>query len=459
MKNNNFEKRHPLTHLSDQELDQLISDLEIPYTEKNKQNILKKTNRKTHKNKFQLLRKRTQILLAVAASLLIIPSTVFAAHIIWEIFTQQDGFLTTLRFETEQINNTPYKVKLDYIPENLEQFQDLKYHEKERKTGGFSLLLIKPAKKNSFEIPYSTSNEEIKIGDHLAYSIQRVGNYQTLTTVSYLFFEKEQRVVNVYFDSTIDSTEQIKILEGISLEKTDKSHASPFYDMSQNTQSDSWIEKPLKLDSPRIHKIGDTFSATYESKKDAVKIKASKLETYDYVPNYPEKSEDYIDDINELASNNLLSSDGKLHAFEGDIFQKSDNKKELDQYITTLTIQPLYLQFTIEITNQTETDFDNFYFAPTLVNMDKLKTGYIHNMGQTYTTPILLPETLVYNSAHGKGKSYNNTGKLQAGETKTITIGYLTTDPAITNQLLEINLDGVGKEDLNSHDFSWIQFN
>lgn len=453
----NKQTEHPLTHLNEEELDKLMSDLDIEYSKQNEQNILMKVKNKNKVKKFPLS-KAKKLLLGVVAAVVLIPTGAFAANKLWEVVTHRDGFLTTLHLKSDHESNDFYKLNVGYIPSNLTEVPNndgMKFWEIGKQAGGISCVLIKPKKDETFKVPYSGNVVKSTINDIQAYTIERKGNNSSFTTITFLLFEKQNRVVEVYFDHAITKEEQQKILSSIRLEKVTAEEASPQVDLTQKREkSKIEAETPLKATSKNIHNLGQSFKTHYKDTELQLNVKSMQESTK--LPNYQEKQADFIGQVETLKQKNLIDEQGGLLPYEGTIYSRKDGIKSLDKSLATFNIQPIYKELTIEIKNTSNHKLDDIYLAPQLQVM-KEKDKRFTNDYESYINPISHIGDPVYISNHGMDSSYYDIGNLKANEQKTFTIGYIVINPQQDPEFLNFNLDGIGEMDLNSNKLDWVE--
>lgn len=476
MKLTENENNHPLESLTDDQLTSLLEEQGIQYSEVNQQRINKKIKDKQMKSKgvMSILKERLNPrrgVLISCALVLLIPVTALAANKIWEVTTKQEGFLTTIGLSGKKVSDTPYKLSASYVPEGLVEVPNTdgqKYWKESVPANGFSLALIKPNKKDKYPIPYSEGAVEETVGDRPVYFIKRTGMANNdFTNIAMVLFEKEERLVEIYFGSGVSKEEQIKMIEGLELKETSKEKATLVAEMSaENYMSDPINRKAalLKKDSQNMSKVGQTFAVKVDGNEQTseqlkVNVTVSGTSQSNQLPGFSEKAKsDYSGLLDEICRNNLLSSEGQLLAFDAKLYQRGDGVKTVDTLVESLKIQPVYREFQMQLTNTTDSETDDLYFAPMLHRMAEQANGYQEVDPSKYLTPVDYFSEPIYLNEHGEGKSYYNIGKLKAKETKSVTIGYISINPLKDLEMLNISMTGSDSGDLNSKDNQWITF-
>lgn len=433
----------PLSDLTNEQLEDVMTDMGIAFTKENAQGIQSKLAKKQNRH---FNRPRYKVILAAAAAIILIPTSVLGANKIWEITTQQDGFLTTLVLNKSNGNEQAYKLDFTYLPENLVEHEELKYWDATSHDGGFSSLLIRPEDSDRFETLYATDSKETTINGHKVYFVERTVRKGASDVVSYMFFENENLVLKTYFLGDLSKEVQKQILAGVTLTKATESEGTtimPVFEDDEKFKLPRPAEK-LAQNSKSIHSVGETFAAT-DALDTQLEITVSDPQISTHISEIALQDKDTFYQLEDLQKNSLITESGELLPYTGQIYESGDGKTTLDSLVKEVMIQPWYKEFSMMIKNTTDHALDDFYFSPTYRALPISKNNYLNYLTDDYSTylsPSFAQEGPIYMDLHGEGKAYYDIGTLKAGESKTITVGFLSDEFPDKQEMIEFNLEG-----------------
>ncbi|BDR59206.1 hypothetical protein [Xylocopilactobacillus apicola] len=452
--NHKLEHESPLNSLTEQQLDEMINALDSSYSADNQNRIKRNLQQKIHSKRRRFSRP-IKALIAAAILLVVLPGTALAANKIWEAVTHRDGFLTTLIVKNNNADNKHYQVKFSYLLNNWtksKNSEEISYGDPQKVESYFSALLYRPKDETKIEIPNSKQFDQKLINGHTVYLVPKHrGNEQLFEAL--VLFEKEQRVVQLFFGSEVSKEEAEKIITGMSLTPAAAGQAAPEIALDQLYQQARKIPSILQANNPRIKDFKTTFTQQ-DSKNSTVRIEPLAVNISKTVPAKFDLSKDAA-----INPDKMVASDGNLTPFEGELYRRGDGKKTIDHKIKSLTIQPYFCEIKLKVTNDSTENIEKFGINPPNLKLLKSVDQQFVLDESVYSSPYQGFAEPVIALPHGSGEHdyFTNIGSLKAHESKIITYGYLVINPQDYKPFLQFDIAGRGSDDLNSPNYDWLR--
>ncbi|BDR57130.1 hypothetical protein [Xylocopilactobacillus apis] len=452
----------PVTKLSDQELDKLIEEMDTSFNSKNQKNIHDRLHKKMHKRPISLPR-ATKWLVAAAALVILVPGTALAANGLWEAVTHKDGFLTTLVFKNGSQDNSHYKVNYGYLPSNLKPMahtDGLKYYDPKDEDYSLSTVFYKPKNDAKLQVPNSGKTTKKIINNNVVYFVDHAGGDGESSNV-FVAFEKEHRIVQLYFGPKVTKESIEKIVGGLSLKATSAKLAtfeSPANE--SHTSNDNVKSQTLRADSSTIKQFKTSFTQEV-GEKDQIKIEPLSVN----VGNEISKEFDLKKDVNiidEKFLDRIIADKGVLKPFEGEVHKRGDGKNTIDRKIKNVTVQPKFYEVTVKITNDSSKPISHYDFnAPRLYLLEPKGNNLVLDM-DVYTSPYNnfenYPNYVLPRGIGSGQKDYNkSSGTIEPHTSKTFKYGYVVINPMDYKPFLQFDSAGRAPDDLNSNQYRWLK--
>lgn len=438
-----------LTELTDEQLDVLLRENGQPFSEIHQQAIQKKL-----KKKRKGMKRSTKIILGVAATMFLLPTSVYAANKVWSILMQQDNFLTTVKIQKENANQHPYKLNFTYVPSGLVPHSGgMKYWHEATQSDGFSSMLLRPKDIEEYNIPFSTGVEETEINGNKTFFVKRSIVGTDFDTVAFMICEAENLVVQVYLANSLSQEEQEKILAGIKLEGTTEEQSMIVPDVQEDGGVPIHIEG-LRQNSKNIYQLNEPIRLTHSASEIDLEIQVQHYSEGTTLPDFSKTPSSYhLPDNYSL----ILTPEGSLLPYTAKIYQAGDGVRSLDEQIKEKTVQPLYKEMTFTIRNLSTQTLKDYYFSPTWEQLQLKKSRYQPKQANTFTEPFLPLNEPVYIEGAQNGHDFYRLEDIAPNETRVIRIGYLDVFPEADDEFIQINSDGTYVEDFNTSTIQWIQ--
>lgn len=232
-----------------------------------------------------------KILIAVAAVLIVLSVSGFAADEIHKKFLNNENGKITLNIEkttsegnetkeTEKSEEKYIKLNLGWLPEDIQPFEPpYKYHrvysDGTESPGGLAFAIFPTHVAVQYVAENSNSAKEVMIGNHLG-AILTFNEDKNLL----IYFDEFNYVLLCYVTIDMEDAELIKIAENISLEETDKENA--FVIDTCIPGSPESCSAPYDETPEEQIKIFEAFIEDVEKKYDILKSNGYDKEAEDY---------------------------------------------------------------------------------------------------------------------------------------------------------------------------------
>ncbi|WP_144480342.1 anti-sigma factor [Cytobacillus oceanisediminis] len=423
----------------------------------------------------QARRKRNRILITVACLLIGIPTTAFGAVKVYDMIVQKQNYEVNLSVTNNASkNNNWYKLKLNYLPENMEAIDEtaMKYSFKDNYAkGGFSFILWRLGEKSDFQTLYSNNYEEKEINGRKIVIVNKdTGNDNlAFNRQVFLLFKKEGIMLESYIGKDVSEEQMVKVIENISLETTSKELASYIadYDSSHlNKLEDSTEPRviPLKKDSKQLFRVGQKVPVTIEqivtgstSKKDRIEYVIEKVEVFDSIKDLKQGNFNEVG-LQVLSKNKAIDETKTFLPYKRDVYKVGDGKDSIDEIIESKLVNPKFVYLTTTVKNTGKQATEEIYMHPSLRILRSENNAWNYDGKTGINEESIMTGEVDYLEPHGRGKSFYNIGIIQPGQTKKINLGYFVDKDKLDSIFLDaFHYSGVGStENMNAKDRWWI---
>lgn len=433
---------------------------------KRKEELLKKVKKSSKKTKKSSTKK---LFLAAAAALFIIPSTVYAANELYQWIVKQNDYKVTLSVDnqsTNETNNNYYKLKLDYLPDDMvpDKNADDKYSYKDNLSkGGLSFLLWKVQTSADFDVLYSEDTQEATFNNHRTLIVNKTSlKNEGFTKEVFVLFEKEGYVLQAYVGNDVPKEDLTNILSHLSLKESSKEEASTTVDFNDYKErlNEPGIVTPevegLPANSSNIHHIGDTVSINIPNDpefKTKINYTINSVEVFDSIHDYQtENFQDFSLEI--LKENQLVNKEGQLLPFNQRIISRGNGDTTIDKVESTQQMTPKFVFVTAEIENPSNQPISDLMLqnAPQLLEN---KDGNWFPVSENKEVTAYTGE-VDYLDAHGEGSHFYHLPTISAKEKLTIHYGFFVDQDQLSKLFLPVfyydNFLNLNQPNLNFYD-------
>lgn len=394
-----------------------------------------------------------QLAAAFALAFIVLPTTCYAAVNYYKIHVQKDNYQTdiivtpntettadstnTTSDNTTDIEFKPVKLSLNYLPAGAQPYPGdaSKYYipsDENEAAHGISPCLVKLDWNQDmvFSNLSSLSTSEFMAGENSAYLVKK-DSLNGFDKTLYVIFEKEHYLVEVYLGYDITEEEVQKIANGITLVETDEENATnatsyaAAYESSQKDDCEIITEKD-KIPSS-YYKLGEPLPTAdlYSN----CEITVENVEFFDSIHDF--EQDNFSSDI-DLGT--FVDASGNLKQYERNEMSYGDGVSTLDKIINTETVGRKFVYLTINVTNATDIDENDFSVSNNLMYMNVSSDGKLEMVDNIENYDTISYEPVYFDSSlveHTNQHFFYT--KIPAGKTVTYHIGYFVDDDLTDN--------------------------
>lgn len=367
-----------------------------------------------------------QIAAAFFLAFIILPTTCYAAVRYYKVNIQKEHYQTDIivtpdtdttsspdkknENSAEKFDFKPVKLVFNYLPagSTTSPGDDSKYYvpsDEDAAAHGISPILNKLDSDEDmiFSTLSSLSTMEFMAGENPAYLVKKDSSF-AYDKMLYVIFEKEHYLVEAYLGFEITEEEAKKIAAGIE---------------SRITEQD-------KLPSS-YYKTGEVLpcSDLYPD----CKVSVEKVEFFDSINGFDQKYFSSPEDISTFADDS-----GKLKTYDRNKWFYGDGITTLDKIIDTQTVGRKFVYVTVNVTNSSDRDENDFSAYNRLMFINETEDGRLEiaEDNYNYDNQYFEPQYFDASSSNNTSKSFFFT-KIPAGETITYHVGYFIDDDLTDN--------------------------
>lgn len=403
---------------------------------------------------------KKKLWLVAAALLFLVPATVYTANEVYQFLTKKTNYEldVSLNQEKNYTHDKSYKLKLDYLPENMEKYEhgDKYSYNDHLNEGGLSFELLQITNQAEFKELYTKDYQETKIGVHQGIIIEREKLNKDAAfdfdTIVYLLFEKEGYILKTYVGNDMNEAEWKKVLENISLEETTKEEATPFQEAPKKGQKEEVIKKIdygfLSENSKQIHSEGE-------------KVKINTNGLFNFTINKVE----VLDDLSQLEENNfrlnheellekgILNIDNKLPTISQKIIKKGNGRTTVDEEIGQKENQVKFVYITATLENLADSTIENLFLQNEPYLLNKGSKGWVMDEEQVDFTSY--SGEVDYLDSHGVENLFYNIPIIGGKEKREIHFGYFMDEDQLDKMFLPL-FEYRGIDNLGAKDITWV---
>ena len=414
--------------------------------------------------KQQVKRKRNRILIAAACLLIGIPTTAFGAVKAYDMIVQKQNYEVIISVANKIFNQSDswYKMKVGYLPENMEAYEAMKYSFKDNyANGGFSFILWRLGKDSDFQTLYATDYEEKEINGRKVVIVNKdTGNKNVVFDRQvFLLFEEEGMMLQSYVGNDVSDEQMMKVIEGISLESTteDKATYTVDYDGAFFSQAKEPTESrviPLKKDSKQLFKVGQTVPVSIgtESKLEYV---IENVEVFDSINDFKQGNFNEFG-LNILSENKALDQTNKLLSYKRDVYKVGNGKDSVDELVESQLVNLKFVYLTTTVKNNSKQATEEIYMHPSLQVLKFEKNAWNYAGEEGIAEDSIMTGEVDYLEPHGNGKGFYNIGRIQPGQTMKVNLGYFVDADKLDSIFLDAFHYSGATEDMNAKNRRWI---
>ena len=383
-----------------------------------------------------------KIAVLVAAVVMLLSVTGFAANTVYDYFVKKENYKVTLDLNEETTDNvkSPEYVKLNfgYMPDYLDTSDapykfGVKTESDDIAPSGLTFRLFRNDVAKDLEIFYVGSVTECMFGENQG-AVMRIDTGIESDGDSYdkeflINFAEFGYVLHCYVSERIDEDEMIKIAENISLVESDKENAFIVDTYIPTTDNGGIIEPSSDLiysyTADAVERqIGESFDITaYNGYVDGNKYTLSV------------KNIDICDNVKGLDLSNFSSAskiyerideNGNLTSYKRKIYDYGDGVNSISSIKETETVGRKIILIDIEVTNN-EDSANEFYIDTSVCSISGTHEANMYNNF----------EASYISGQNGKSGSFYHI-PFEAGEKKTVTYGFIIDADAVISDLMFI---------------------
>ena len=405
--------------------------------------------------------KAVKAMVAGAAVLILLPTTVFAAYKLYTINVKDRNYAKEVEVENVVKEIKPVDMKVSYLPAGIKESKiDAWKYKDETDEWQLTLNLIKVDTEAQFVIDDIDDKQELELSNAASVLIgKRAGRDEGYHGA--VFYDQKGYIVE-FWANAIEQEELVKILEGIRLEET-TGEGTQAYSLAAHIEQQLPVkaeglveeagEAVNQIVADEIHKIRESFiyETVYDIYKDdwktgMLEMRVEKVEVLDNILGISEASKVLGKDDNTLADET-----GKLLPYEREFGEWGDGiDTPTWQTEETQMVNRKLLSITVKMKNQTGVTVENINIFPRLLLLTEengtyqwLEEAYLNfnNYKEAYSMDT-------YGTGNdGKGFYFINFDK---GEEKVITIMFLVDEDELDNAFLSYE-GGSVEQPKNNH--------
>ena len=434
----------------------------------------------------QIKRKRNRILIVAACLLIGLPTTVFGAVKAYEMIVQKQNYEVNVSVTNtaQKKNDSWYKLKVGYLPENMEvsdETNDMKYSFKDNyANGGFSFILWKLGKNSDFSTLYSDNYEEKEINGRKAVIVNKDNGNDNLMfdRKVFLLFEEEGIMLESYIGTDVSEEQMMKVIENISLEPTSEENASFItdYDESLLSKAKSFLGKvksllskedeptehsviPLAKDSKQLFSVGQMVPVNIDGINIDSKLEyvIEKVEVFDSIKDFKQENFNNLG-LEILSENKAIDPTKKLLPYRRDVYKPGNGKDSIDELVESPIVNLKFVYLTTVVKNIGKQATEEIYMHPSLQVLKPENNAWSYAIEDGIAEESIMTGEVDYLEPHGNGKSFYNIGRILPGQTMKVNLGYFVDEDKLDSIFLDaFHYSGSGKtEDMNAEDRWWI---
>lgn len=359
------------------------------------------------------------------------------------------------------------KVKLNYLPEGMVQWEETKYHYETdtELQGGISFVVYAmDTGDDAFQIldKNVVSEEKIRISEHdgVYLELQRDAGGSTYARL-YVFYPESHHVMEMMIGPDVSREEAIKIAEGmelVELEAGETPEVGMNVAWSTAFQAEAETEVETEFQGNRIaemkntHQIGEAFSSEFFAQDengeslhtDSITAKVTSVQVADDLS--PLNGSEYIDD----SWLNAVDENGRLLPDEIRYIKRGDGIDTLDEIVKTEQAAQKLVLVTMDYTNTGERTLKNVLISNGLIPICENQDGYsIYDRGAgDEQTPWDKVESMgvawcgemgFFNWRTEYGNGGNYIGEISPGETVTLQMAWIVDEDQLEYLYMAVN--------------------
>ena len=389
------------------EIDELINQADI-ITNLNHQFSKKYLIRKEYllqqvsKKEYIRRKKVKRLLKAVAmivAGLITIPTTVYAAARLYNIYVVREGYRT--QYSIDQLQSVdksakvPLSLKLSYLPEGMIDIEDgVKYsYQATRYQGGltFCIYKLKDQDESVLTSYYSESYETIEVNGRPGVIIWRVDNFVE-TGISFdkeivILFEELGYILQAYIGEDLSKEEALLVANGLELIITDEDTAtfpvSSQKDLPTKDEINEKDEYRLKemespdssyytnIDKSSIIEVNEPCVISPLGKKERFSLVIEGISIHDTINGIDQsKFFDYEGNIKPY-----INEDGTIKGYERKWMKYGNGITSKHEVLSTEYVNSKYVEITVRITNLQDVKIRDVFMLPELLLLEEAGDG------------------------------------------------------------------------------------
>ncbi|MGF0034113.1 DUF4367 domain-containing protein [Bariatricus sp. SGI.154] len=394
---------------------------------------------------------------AVAAAVVLIPGTVYAASQIYNITVQKEKYQTSVHVKkNEEAPNdkkyVPVKVDFHYLPEGCVETWtgEWKFNvPQELEEGSYAHSVSFNIKKMdvdeyTFMDQFSVDYKELTANEHPVILVQK-DECLEFDKNMYVIFEEYGYVVNAFLGNGITEDEAIKIAKGITLTETDQEHAVAAESLKETLaeeaeKSSNELQPTEVMDvNNEWHEVGEWLEEWQEDPalSSGYRYRVTKVEVLDNIGILRQENFDTQgwEDLQEF-----VDAGGNLMAYERENITYGDGVNTVDTYGESETVQKKFVYLTLDIgrkEEKAENEMTDEYCVLYPIRFLQLKKDGEIKEREMNEEPVYFDASL---TNHADPHYYWI--KLSRGETVTCHLGYLVDEDRLEEMYLSTSPSG-----------------
>lgn len=419
--------------------------------------------------KQQVKRKRNRILIAAACLMIGLPTTAFGAVKVYDMIVQKQNYEVNISVANNifKKRDSWYKMKIGYLPENMEEHEAMKYSFKDNyANGGFSFILWRLGKNSDFQTLYASDYVEKEINGREVVIVNKdTGNKNVMFDRQvFLLFKEEGMMLQSYVGNDVSDEQMLKVIEGISLESTteEKATYTVDYDGTLFSKAEEPTEShviPLKKDSKQLFKVGQTVPVTIEMNGTESKLEyvIEKVEVFDSIKDFKQGNFNELG-LEILSENKALDQTNKLLPYKRDVYKVGNGKDSVDELVESQLVNLKFVYLTTTVKNNGKQATEEIYMHPSLQVLKFEENAWNYAGEAGISEDSIMTGEVDYLEPHGNGKGFYNIGSIQPGQTMKVNLGYFVDADKLDSIFLDaFHYSGVSdSEDMNAENRWWI---
>ncbi len=388
--------------------------------------------------------KKSIILAASITAVIGISLTAYGIAEKYEIKTNRDKETGTFTMDVKPTikNDKIPEIKIipGYLPEGYIESENSpgKYHPNGDNSSG-GITIYSAVDVNSFKDSYVSSVEETTIGGVKAKILTRDGI--EYNHIIYLLYEDEGQIIKIYGAEIVPLDELIKVAENITYEEIPGSFVDvPAY----SADSESNDEKVIEVINPEIKDknlfgINEVRNDFNTMEMADVKYTVKSIDVLDKLqeiePEYFCKVENVLDEYDTYLQ--YINEDGTLKEHERVNAEHWENNKMNRE---TEIVGMKFVYVTVEVTNTSEEDIIDQYFAPRIIYLEENSNHVLEEMWKylDYHELQMEDRPFYFDKGDYQGKHYYF-ADFKAKETYEIHLAYAVDEDYLDNAYISFN--------------------